>query len=133
MKSAGEIRKAFGHKLIGRKSMIRVVCEVMLIFPQDIIKLITSTCWFVSSYDDAFGFVLRGDELGGNHLIFLSDDLFNEPEKQQYYTITHEIGHVVLGHKNAILESQTKAETEKQEKAADNFAKYYLERTDFSF
>lgn len=121
-----EIRKAFGHKLVGKKSMQRMVCEVMLLFPEDIIMKVAKTCWFVSSFDDAFGFALRGDELGGKHLIFLSDDLFNQPKQQQYYTIVHEIGHVVLGHKNAILESQTKQETAKQEKAADKFAKLYL-------
>lgn len=121
-----QIQKAFGHKLVGRKSMQKLVCEVMLIFPEDIVKLVTKNCWFVSSFDDTFGFVLRGDELDGEHLIFLSDDLFNEPKQQQYYTIVHEIGHVVLGHKNAILESQTKLETQKQEKEADEFTKFYL-------
>lgn len=126
-----QIRKAFGHRLVGRKSMQRLVCEVMLIFPQDIIKFVTKNCWFVSSFDEAFGFVLRGDELDGKHLIFLSDELFSEPKEQQYYTITHEIGHVVLGHKNAILESQTKHGTEKQEKEADKFSKLYLAKIGF--
>lgn len=125
-----EIRKAFGHRLVGKKSMQKAVCEVMLIFPEDIVKLVTKSCWFVSSFDDAFGFVLRGDELDGKHLIFLSDDLFYQPKEQQYYTIAHEIGHVVLDHKNSILESQTKYETQKQEKEADKFAKFYLNRSE---
>lgn len=126
MSKVNVVRKAFGPRLVGRKSMQKLVCEVMLIFPEDIIRAVTKSCWFVSSFDDAWGFVLRGDELENKHLIFLSDDLFHQSKSQQYYTIAHEIGHVVLGHKNAILESQTKMETEKQEKEADGFTKLYL-------
>jgi hypothetical protein len=122
-----KIRRAFGPRLVGKKSMQRIVCEVVAIFPPKLISEITRNCWFVSSFDDAYGFVLRGDELDRRHLIFLSDDLFDQPKWQQYYTIAHEIGHVILGHQNAILESQSKRETEKQEREADRFAKQYLE------
>ena len=109
--------------------MQRLVCEVVSIFPREVVDEITKNCWFVSSFDDSYGFVLRGDELDRKHLIFLSDDLFVQPKWQQHYTIAHEVGHVILGHKNAILEHQTKNETEKQEREADRFAKQYLKPT----
>ena len=62
----------------------------------------------------------------GNYLIFLSDDLLLQPKNQVMYTIVHETGHVILKHKNSILERQTKAEIANQEKEADKFAHYYL-------
>lgn len=127
------LKKAFGHKLVGKESMKRVVCRTMLYFPRDIIKFVTRNCWFVSSFDDAWGFTLRGDEVGRKYLIFLSDELLAETKEQQMYTIAHEVGHVILGHKNAILESQTKRQTAKQEREADAFAKFYLNEVSIQF
>lgn len=106
--------------------MQNLVCEVVQVFPDKIQRQITKHCWFVSSFDDALGFVLRGDEIGSDHIIFLSDELLNEDEGRQYYTIVHEIGHVILGHKNSIGLVQTKAEIDKQEKEADDFVKKYV-------
>jgi len=42
------------------------------------------------------------------------------------YSIAHEIGHVVLNHRNSVLIAQTKAEIKKQEKEADEFARKYI-------
>lgn len=43
-----------------------------------------------------------------------------------HYSIAHETGHVILRHRNSILEKQRKKEIKRQEKEADNFAKKYL-------
>lgn len=108
--------------------MQRLVCETLSIFPEKIIDLVTKNVWFVSSFDDSWGFVLKGEEIGKNkYLIFLGDELFLQEPYAQSYTIAHEIAHVMSGHKNAILESQTREETAKQEKDADLFARHYLE------
>lgn len=122
-----EIYKAFRYKLQGSKRMKQIVCQTLLLFPDNIIDHITQHCWFVSSLDDSWAFALRGDELSKTeHLIFLSDELLHESISQIRYTIAHEIGHVVLGHKNGILERQSRAEIRKQEKQADNFAKKFV-------
>ncbi len=121
-----DVKKLFGGKLIGKVSMQKLVCETLIFFPTELIDKVTQSCWFITSYDDAWGFTLRGDELGGKHLIFLSDELFDQDKTQQHYTVAHEIGHVVLGHRNAILEPQSKTETAKQEAEADQFAQKYL-------
>ena len=77
--------------------------------------------------EDGWAFTLRGDELKENeYLVFLSDELLNEDENQITWTIAHEIGHVILGHRNSIGEVQTKEEIKNQEKEADAFAKKYL-------
>lgn len=76
----------------------------------------------MSSTEDAWAFTLRGDELTGKHLIFLGEDLLRERDEQIMYTIAHEIGHIILGHKNSILVSQTRAEVRKQEAEAHEFA-----------
>jgi hypothetical protein len=123
------LKKKFGKKLIGKASMVRVVCETLLLFPRKIQDKIARNCWFISSFDDAWGFTLSAEDIKlGKHLIFLSDELFNEPKAQQRYTIAHEIGHVILGHRNAILEQQTLSGTRKQEKEADEFAKAWLNK-----
>lgn len=122
-----EIRKLFRYRLQGNERMKRIVCETLTLFPSKIIKHVTGKCWFVSSFEDSWAFALRGDELKPDeHLIFLSDELLQESKEDIAWTIAHEVGHVVLEHKNAIIERQSKNEIRRQEKQADEFANYYL-------
>ncbi|MDP2671509.1 MAG: ImmA/IrrE family metallo-endopeptidase [bacterium] len=120
------IKEKFAGKLIGNSRMQFLVCETLLAFPQEIQNFVTKNCWFVSSFEDAWGFTLRGEEIQKKYLIFLSDELFSESRRQQRYTIAHEIGHVILKHRNAILERQTAGEVAKQEREAGGFAEKYL-------
>ena len=121
-----EIYYSFGGKLVGTKLMKQHVCEVLSLMEEDIINFITSKCWFFASMEDAFAFTLTGNDLKDYHLIFLSDELFGEPLSQIRYTIAHEIGHVMLGHRNSILERQSKQEIRQQERQADAFARKYV-------
>lgn len=102
------------------------VCEVITLFPQEIIDFLIDHVWFFSSPDDAWAYTFRGDDLQDKHMIFLSDELFEENEDQIQYTIAHEIGHVILGHENSIGRKQTQSEIDKQEFEADQFARKYL-------
>jgi len=121
-----EIRKSFGHKLIGNSFMKKVVCRTLILLPLETVKFITKHCWIVSSFEDGWAFTLKGSEVGKReYLIFLSDELLSAGETQMRYTILHEVGHVVLGHRNSIGEVQSKSEVRKQEKEADEFAKKY--------
>ncbi len=124
--SKAEIEQKLGARLVGKRVMKRFVCDALEKLPDEMINHVTKNVWFVSSFEDAWGFVLTGEELQGKQLIFLSDDLFAESEKQILYTILHEVGHVILKHRNAILQSQTKSESHKQESDADIFAKKFL-------
>lgn len=121
-----ELEEKFGNKLVGKWLMKKSVLESLQQLPVDIVDYVTENVWFISSFEDAFGFVLTGEELQGKQLIFLSDELFSEPKEQIHYTIIHEIGHVMLKHRNAIIEPQTRAEAERQEFEADQFANKYL-------
>lgn len=115
-------KELFGHRLIGNIFMKRMVLKTLKFLPDDIVNLVTQKVWFVSSFDDGWAFALRGDELKKDEfLIFLSDELLKENEKQIIWTIIHEIGHVILGHKNSIGRVQTKEEIKRQEKEADEF------------
>jgi len=125
-KSLRIIHKAFDGKLVGSKRMQNMACDVVAKMPNKIFKKITKTCWFISSLDDAWGFTLTGNDLKNQHLVFLSDELFRETPQQIRYTIAHEIGHVILGHRNSILKRQSKAEVREQEKEADAFTKQFL-------
>jgi Zn-dependent protease with chaperone function len=122
-----EIRKSFGHKLIGSEFMKKVVCRALLLLPHEIAGFVAKHCWIVGSFEDGWAFTLKGSEIGGGeYLIFLSDELLNAGEAQMRYTLIHEIGHVVLGHRNSIGEVQTKVEIRLQEKEADEFAISFL-------
>lgn len=121
-----EIKGKFGGKLVGKPKMQRLVCETLLILPKDIAEFVTKNVWFISSFEDSWGFVLDSKDLGKKHLIFLGDELFEQDKYAQHYTIAHEIGHVMLNHRNAILETQSVRETEKQEDEAHRFAIQYV-------
>lgn len=125
MRSARDIYFSFDGKLVGSRKMKRFVCETLSGMSDKIVDFVTKHCWFFASMEDAWAFTFTGNDLKNDHLIFLSDDLLKENEKQIHYTIAHEIGHVMLGHKNSILKKQTKKEIRKQERDAHNFAIRY--------
>jgi Zn-dependent protease with chaperone function len=127
MTSVKAIEKSFGYRLQGNKRMKHIVCHTVSKLPANFITQVTSHCWFVSSFDDSWAFALRAEDFKKNDaLIFLSDELLAEDEAQIQFTIAHEIGHVVLGHRNAILTRQSKSEIQRQEKEADDFAAHYV-------
>ncbi len=106
--------------------MKNIVIKTVQILPDEMIDYITHHCWFVSSFEEGWAFTLKADELRQDeYLIFLSDELLRQDENQIASTIVHEIGHVILGHKNAIRIPQSKSEIRKQEREANEFAKKY--------
>ena len=120
------IYNSFNGKLVGKLQMKVYVCETLSLMPGNIIDFITLNCWFFASMEDAWAFTFTGNDLNNQHLIFLSDELLFQNPPQIRYTIAHEIGHVILGHRNSVLEKQTREEIRKQEKKADEFARKYL-------
>lgn len=125
-----DIERKFDGKLIGSKKMQRLVAETLLRLPINIQSFVTKNVWFVSSYEDSWGFVLKIDEISskGKYVIFLGDELYEQDSGTQHYEIAHEIGHVMLGHRNAILKPQSKEEVDKQETEAHKFALKYLNK-----
>ncbi len=121
-----KIRHSFNGRLMGNLYMRKMVCETLLYLPSEIIKYVTGSVWFISSPEDAWAFTFRGSDIKNQHLIILSDELFNQKKNQIRYTILHEIGHVLLGHKNSIGFEQTQSEIKQQELEADQFANKYL-------
>ena len=115
----------FDGKLVGNKLMRILVCETLSVMPDKVIKYVTKNCWFFTSMEDAWAFTFTGNDLKNQHLIFLSDSLLSENKKQIMHTIAHEIGHVILGHRNSVLEKQSKTEIKMQEKQADLFTKNF--------
>lgn len=128
MYSVSKIYRAFGSRLVGNDYANRLICQTLLIFPDKIIKYVTENVWFFSSMDEAWGYTFNGKDLKNKHLVFLSDDLLNQDESQIRYTIAHEIGHVILGHRNAYDRGQSYFETLIQERQADYFARNYLSK-----
>ena len=117
---------AFNGKLVGSKDMQRYVCEVVLWLPDELQDYITRNTWFLSSLEDAWAFTFTGNDLKDQHLVFLSDDLLSQHPQQITLSILHEIGHVVLEHRNSVLEKQSEEEIEKQEHEADTFVEKYF-------
>ena len=121
-----EIRLAFAGKLVGTKKLKESVSEVVSLLPKKMQDYITEYVWFVGSMDDAWGYTFTGNDLADQHLVFLSDELLAQDDTQIHWSIAHEIGHVVLGHKNNIFVKQSKEHVGHQEKEADEFAAQYL-------
>jgi len=120
------IYKAFDGKLLGSFPMKVHVCQTLSGMPTEVIDFVTKNCWFLASFEDAWAFTFTGSDIKDHHLIFLTDELLLQDEYQIHYSIAHEIGHVMLGHKNSITVKQTRQEVIKQEKEADKFAKKYI-------
>lgn len=107
------------------------VADAVSRLPQKIGEKVIGHCWFVSSFEDSWAFALRDEDLSkGDCIIFLSDELLAEDAEQIRWTIMHEIGHFILGHRNSILIPQTKSEIRKQEREADKFAEEVLRSPD---
>lgn len=115
----------FGTKLVCSMPMKLHVCAVLNNMPEDIIEVVTQTCWFMGSMEDAWAFTFTGNDLKDQHLIFLSDALLIQNEIQIHFSIAHEIGHIIYSHRNSVLVKQSKEEIALQEKQADDFAKEY--------
>ncbi|SRR6266568_1959076 len=121
-----KVRRALGGKLIGNLYIREFVCKTLLLLPSEIIEYVCEKVWFISSQDDAWAFTFRGSDIRDRNLVILSDELLKQEESQIRYTILHEIGHVVLNHRNSIGYEQTQSEINQQEEEADRFAKKYL-------
>lgn len=119
---------AFDGKLVGKPKTKELICETLLLMTPEVVEFVTQNCWFVSSFEDAYAFAFTGNDLKNQHLIFLSDELLDQDENQIYYSIAHEIGHVILGHRNSVLVTQSKEEVKQQEREADEFARKYVSR-----
>ena len=120
------IYKAFDGKLVGSSRMREYVCKAVAKLSREEQTFVTHSCWFVGSMEDAWAFAFTGNDLKDQHLIFLSEELLRQDEKQIFYSIIHEIGHVMLGHRNSVFSKQTKQEIKFQETQADAFAKRYV-------
>jgi hypothetical protein len=125
MSSLYDIQHAFEGKLVGSKKMKSSVSAILQKMTEEIVDFVTQHVWFISSYEDAYAFTFTGNDFDNKHVVFLSDDLFMQDEEQIRWTIAHEIGHIVLGHKNRFKEKFGKEIVEKQEKEADVFAAKY--------
>lgn len=118
--------RAFGGRLVGDDRMKKLVCETLLLMPPKVIAYVTRNCWFLSSTTDAWAYTFHGRDIASQHLIFLSDELLTQEREQIQYTIAHEIGHVILKHRNSVNYRQTSHEIQKQEREADDFAQSFI-------
>jgi hypothetical protein len=125
-KQVKAIYHKFDGKLVGSPYMKVCVCETLEHVPEEIVNYITAHCWFISSMKDAWAFAFAGNDIANQYLIFLSEDLLKEDIHQITYTIIHEIGHIMLGHKNSVQRIQTQSEIKQQEREADEFARKYI-------
>ena len=122
-----QIRKTLGGKLVGNLRMREMVCETILKLSPDLIEHVCRKVWFISSPEDSWGFTFRGADIKDRHLVFLSEELFVQDASQIRFTILHEIGHVILNHRNSIGFEQTESEIKQQEQEADSFARKYVD------
>ncbi len=121
-----DITNAFAGKLHVNRRLKKYVLRTVAKLSDDLIRKVTRDTWILGSVEDAWAYVFHGDELKGKHLIIVSDSLLDQPEQDIEWTIMHEIGHVILGHRNSILVTQSRSEIRRQEREANSFAQKYL-------
>ncbi len=121
-----KIIKAFGGRIVGDQQTKMLIAQTIAKLPNEIIDYVTQKVWFLSSSPDAYGYTFHGADIPDKYLILLTDELFTQDLSQIQYTILHEVGHVILKHRNSIEVKQTKAEIRQQESEADQFAYSYL-------
>lgn len=122
-----DLIKAFRGKIVGTNRTKLLLAQTLLKLPKNIITRLTKSVWFLSSVSDAWAYTFRGDDLKNHHMIFLSDEFLSQDKSQIEFTILHEVGHVILNHRNAINYRQTHHEIRTQELEADQFAYKYLD------
>ncbi len=123
-----DILHSFKGKVVGTPFMKLHITKTLAVFPEGVINFVTNNCWFMGSMENAWAFTFTGNDLKDKHLIFLSDDLLNQDEAQIHWSIAHEIGHVILKHRNSTLIRQSREEIHQQEYEADEFARKYLHK-----
>lgn len=115
-----------GGQLIGKPRAKTLIVETLAVLPMEMLQDLLPKLWIISTPQDVWAMTFKGVDHKKDHLIFLSDELFEQGEERIKYTILHEIGHVLLGYENSINRTQTQSEIQKQERQADQFAKKYL-------
>lgn len=120
-----QVKLAFGGRLIGKTAMKKIVCEVVSRLPENLRLFVTSNVWIIASSDEAWAMTFRGSDIKNQFLIVLTDELFKQKKGQIQFTILHELGHVIMGHRNSIGFKQSKEEILKQENEADEFAEQF--------
>lgn len=121
-----QILKSFGGRIVGSEETKQIIAQTVPKLPLDLQERVTKNVWFLSTPPDAWAYTFKGSDIPKKHLIFLSDELLEQPLEDIQFTILHEIGHVVLNHSNSINYRQTHQEIKKQEQEADQFAYQYL-------
>ncbi|HSX18907.1 MAG TPA: hypothetical protein VLE91_02100 [Candidatus Saccharimonadales bacterium] len=110
-------------QILGSKLAQLKINKVLNNLPQDVLEYTMENITFMASFKNAWAYTLEENDIKGKYVIVLSDELLNQGMQTIAYTITHEIGHAISGHRNAIRNTQTKAEIKNQEKEAHNFAR----------
>src|SRR5436190_22047377 len=95
------IRKLFQGRIVGNEETKNLVSEVVTKLTPEQVNFVTKNVWFLSSTPDAWAYTFRGQDIPDKYLIFLSDELLSEDKSQIEFTILHELGHVLLGHRNS--------------------------------
>lgn len=121
-----QIINDFSGKIVGTRFTKHLIAQTLFKLPEEVVNYLTKNVWFLSSVRDGWAYTFKGDDLANQHMIFLSDELLEQDLPQIQFTILHEIGHVMLKHRNAINYDQPRHEIKKQEQEADEFAKKYL-------
>lgn len=124
--SIKNLQYRFGGRILAEESAKDLITEALLYLPSDILEFLIDRVWFFGSTTDAWAYTFDGNDLSDQYFIFLSEDLFRQARRQIFYTVLHEVGHIVLKHKNSINYRQSPEQIAQQEKQADDFVYQYL-------
>lgn len=105
-----------------------ILAKALSELPKATVDWVAENLIFISSSEEYWAFSLSKNEW--EHIVgfvFLCEHLKNIAEKEQAFSIAHEIAHHRLGHKSPIFGNLTTDEFRKQEEEADKLARKWLQ------
>lgn len=109
--------------VFGTNYLKQRVQDAINLLPLDLREYVLENVSFIGSFNDAWAYALKREDVSGKYLIIVSNELLMQDKSHIIATLVHEIGHAALGHKNSIGNIQTKREIRKQEQDAHHFTR----------
>jgi hypothetical protein len=123
-----EVDYAFGSMNNQVSNDFRVILDrALAAMPKKVVDWAVTDILFGSSVENWAYTLNPKDWAHVKGLVFLCESLKSESLEKQIFHIVHEIAHVKLGHRSAILLNLSQEEWKSQEQEADKLARKWLE------
>ncbi|MDD3159587.1 MAG: hypothetical protein PHQ98_01300 [Candidatus ainarchaeum sp.] len=122
-----EMFEAFSElKICANEDRKKLIIQALLNLPVDLIDEVMKKCFYVCKLNDDCNQIIPSRLIGEKSIIFLSDDVFDQPKEKILFIILCQTAHVLLDHKSQSCDEIYDDEIIAQEDEAKKFAKLYF-------